>query len=311
MPEHRFARPRVVISECIAHEACRYNGAVIEDRFVERLKSHVEFLPTCPEVGMGMGVPRDPIRIVVEDDGETLYQPSTGRTWSQPMARFAEAFLGELEGVDGFLLKSGSPSCGPANVKSYHGREDPRPGPRTTGLFAREVMRRFPDTAVEDEGRLRNFNLREHFLTRLYTTAGLRELRETYSGVGDLVEFHRRNKLLLMAYDQERARALGRIVANEEQAPAARVLDRYGQELARCMREPIRPGPMINALQHAFGGVSRRLEPRDQRIPLAAVLKSIQAWAEHYEETYLLEQTLFRPYPLELVTVSDSGKGRV
>lgn len=320
----QFARPRIVISRCLEHDACRYNGAMIRDDFIAKLKRHVDFHTICPEVAIGMGVPRKPIRIVLRDERRELYQPATGELFTEAMREYTESELDSVaaEGVDGFLLKHRSPSCGPWDVKAYYGFENPGPAPKTRGFFGGQVVERFGDMPVEDEGRLHNFALREHFLTAVFALAALREIR-AQARMRDLVAYHSRNKLILLAYDQTALRRLGQIVANHEHLDTEEVFARYSTELKHCLAKPVRFAAMINSLQHAFGGVSACLSPReraffhesleeyrDERIPLSAVLKMLQSWALHHERAYLLEQTLFRPYPLELVEITDSGKGR-
>lgn len=175
-------RPRVVVSQCLGFAAVRYDGQALRSRFVETLRDHVEFVQVCPEVGIGLGVPRDPIRIEVTPGGRAraadelrLVQPSIGRDVTEEMHAFAESFLEEVRPVDGFILKSRSPSCGIADAKRFEaGAEDPLDG-RGPGLFARAVLERFPHAAVEDEARLANHWRRHRFLTRLWAAARLRE----------------------------------------------------------------------------------------------------------------------------------------
>lgn len=161
-------RPRVVVSQCLGFAAVRYDGQVLESRFVDALRDHVEFVQVCPEVGMGLGVPRDPIRIEATAGDIRLVQPSTGRDLTEAMHRFAETFLDGLGEVDGFILKSRSPSCGIRDTKRFRpGAEDPLDD-LGAGLFARAILERFPHAAVEDEARLADPGHRNRFLTRLW-----------------------------------------------------------------------------------------------------------------------------------------------
>jgi len=112
-----YPRPRIGISRCIELDHCRYNGDSIGSEFVRRLQDHVDLVPVCPEVGIGLGVPRDPIRIVVRGGGRHLVQPSTGRDVTASMISFTDGFLDQLGEVEGFILKSRSPSCGAYDVR--------------------------------------------------------------------------------------------------------------------------------------------------------------------------------------------------
>jgi len=317
----RFPKPIVVISECLEFAACRYDGARIPDRFVARLMPYVVFIPICPEVRIGLGVPRDPINIYQRGKNHRLEQPSTGKDITDDMSSFAESFLDSLDLVDGFILKSRSPSCGIKDVKIRDPKNNATIG-KGTGFFGRAVIEKYGDLAVEDEGRLTNFRIREHFLTRLFATASFREISKKKT-MKALVGFHSDNKLLLMAYNQTVLRHMGRIVANHDKLPITEVLDTYRRELFNAFRRSARYTSNINVVMHALGYFKKHLTSREksyfldsiekyreERIPLSVLLGIIQVWIAKYEIEYLSRQTFFEPYPMELVEITDSGKGR-
>ncbi|MFO8014042.1 MAG: DUF523 and DUF1722 domain-containing protein [Phycisphaerae bacterium] len=320
MPE--FARPRVVVSRCLGFAACRWNGATISDAFVKRLHGHVTFCPVCPEVEIGLGCPRDPIRVVERDGERHLVQPATGRDVSGAMRAYAGRTLDAVGRVDGFLLKSRSPSCGIKDVKIYGGPEGKQPHARGEGFFGGAVLERFGRLAVEDEGRLNNFRIREHFLTKLFTLAAFREVAAG-GKMRDLVDFHARNKGLLMGYHQTQLRAMGRIVANHEQKPPEEVFAAYGDGLSKALARPPRFTSMINVLMHALGHVGEGLGAdekaffldhlqryREGKVPLSVLTTLVRSWAVRFEQPYLMGQTYLAPYPEALVEITDSGKGR-
>ncbi len=318
-----LARPVVVFSRCLGFAPCRYNGQTIVEAEVEALKPHLDVLTVCPEVGIGLGIPRDPVRLVRQDGGARLVQPATGRDVTEEMAALSRSFLDGLSSVDGFLLKASSPSCGTRDVKVYPSAgKVPALGQRTSGAFGRAVLERYPLLPVEDEGRLRNFDLRHHFLTRLFALASLREV-ERRGRMKDLVAFHAANKLLLMAYHQEELRRLGRIVANADKLRSAEVFARYGEGFAGALARAPRQTSHTNVLLHGLGHFSERLGReekgffletleayRAKRVPLSACLLVLRSFVVRFGETYLASQTYFAPYPEALVSVSDSGKGR-
>lgn len=317
-----FPKPVVVASRCFEFDACRYNGQMIPNNFVQALEPWVEFRPVCPELEIGLGVPRDPVRIVSRGGARRLVQPSTGRDLTALMRDFSSRFLDTLGDADGFILKSRSPSCGLADAKEFPDPENEIATGKGAGFFAEAVMGRFPGLAVEDEGRLRNFRIREHFLTKLYTLARFREVMKAGTA-GALVNFHTENKLLLMSYSQKEMRALGRITANTGKKPAGETISAYGLGLSRALASPQRRPSAINVLMHALGYFSEDLTGRekayfldllaayrDERIPLSAVLTVLESWVIKYEEDYLGRQTFFEPYPQPLMEISDSGKGR-
>ena len=163
-----FPKPRIVISKCIGFDPCRYNGEIVQDKFVRRLEPHVEFVCVCPEVEIGLGTPRAPVRVVASGESFKLIQPASGLDVSDKMREFSRGFLDGLKEVDGFILKNRSPSCGFTDVKVYAGPEKGAAIGRTAGFFGGAVLEKVGDRAVEDEGRLLNLSIREHFLTRVF-----------------------------------------------------------------------------------------------------------------------------------------------
>lgn len=305
-------KPRVVISRCIEFEACRYNGAKIKSDLVLRLMPYVEFLPVCMEADMGLGVPREPVRIVRVDNQDRLLQPSTGRDVTEIALRFTREHLANLRDVDGFLLKNRSPSCGVKDVRVY----PPGEGKavitgRSSGIFAREVLAAFPHLAVEDEARLLNGRIADHFLARVFASARFRGCLEKGTAKA-LTDFHARNKLLLMGYNQAAMRRMGRIASST--APVEERLQEYSAELHNTLRRPPNCRSWNNALMHAMGYFSNQLDAREKqhflrslewyaqgKVPLSAPLLMVRSWALRYEQDYLLQQTLFEPYPEEFM----------
>jgi len=318
----QFPRPKVVVSKCLGFARCRYNGETISDDFTRRLEPAVDFLPVCPEVELGLGVPRESLRLVDGEGGPRLVQPKTDRDVTRAMAEFAREFLGGLGRVDGFLLKGRSPSCGPVDVKIYAGTQPGSSSRRGAGAFAAQVAELHPAAAVEHEGRVKNFALREHFLTQLYCRARFGRVL----AVGDmaaLVGFHAAHKLIFMAYSQKGLKGMGRIAANPGRLPVGQVLAAYQAELDQALAKSARRGGHINVLEHAMGYFKRQLGAaekrhflglmeayREDRAPLAAMIALVQGWIARWGQDYLAGQVYFAPFPPELVDLGDSGKGR-
>jgi uncharacterized protein YbgA (DUF1722 family)/uncharacterized protein YbbK (DUF523 family) len=318
-------RPRILLSRCLEFEACRYDGAVISDEFVRRLVPLVDFVTVCPEVGIGLGVPRQPVRLVSGRSGLILLQPSARRDLTTEMRAFSDRFLAGFENLDGAILKARSPSCGTSDVRIYTGPGDEAAvAGKGAGLFASAVLEKRPGLPLESEGRLRSFGIREHFLTRVFASAGFRaagtECRAR-GGRGPLVEYHASMKLQLMTMNREEERRLGRLVASS--LPLDELLARYGEGLERAMRKASRPGPVADALMHAMGFFSDELLPAEKafflesvesyragRQPLSVCLAVLGAWLARSPNQWLSGQAFFSPYPPELVDIADSGKGR-
>lgn len=317
-----FTKPNVIVSRCLEFAACRYDGQKIQDKFIALLKKHVKFNTVCPEVEIGMGIPRDPIRIVESNGERKLLQPATGKDFSSKMNRYSEKTLKNLDDIDGFILKSRSPSCGISDTKIFGALEKAPSLGKSSGFYGGAVLEKYGHLAVEDEGRLTNYNIRENFLTKLYLLADFREIKKSPT-IKKLTTFHANNKYLFMAYNQTRMRTMGRIAANLEKHSLEQVIIDYEQELWLLLARPPRKSSIINSLEHIFGYFKKQLSAkekryyatlvakyREQKIPLSSLQVLLNSWIVEYNQEYLAAQTFFEPFPEELVTVLDSGKGR-
>jgi len=267
-------RPRLVVSRCLTGAACRWDGEVLAEAPALGLRPLVVLRPVCPEVAVGLGVPRDPIHLVRADGAVRLVQPATGRDLTDRMQGFAEAFLDGLGGgVDGFLLKSRSPSCAlrDAKVRAAVGSASgscPGAGPvvgRGPGLFGEAVRRRFAGLAVEDERRLADPARRDHFLAKLFLRAAFRTAARRGSGRA-LVRFHARSRGLLEVYSRSRLRRLDRLAAQASAEGATPVLlAAYAEHLDRALARPLRREAMARRLLADFQALVPRLRARERR----------------------------------------------
>ena len=308
-------KPQVVLSRCIEFEPVRYDGHIVRSSFVQELLPHIEPVTVCPEIDIGLGVPRQTLRLVKKGGETRLMQPETGLDLTERMTEFSERFLDSLTDVDGFILKSGSPSSGLRNVKVY---SSVKPSPvveRSPGLFGGLVRKKYPHLALEDERRLENAAIREHFLRKLYTLARFRTAKGS-GAMRDLVEFHTVNKLLLKTYHQQEMRILGRIVANMDRMPAKEAFNLYEGHLYKALGRAPRCPSYVNTLMNSMGYFSRGLSAEEKRFfldrlddyragkaPLVAPLDVLWSWVVRFQEPYLREQTFFHPYPAELLDV--------
>lgn len=319
---NNFAKPNIVVSKCLGFAKCRYNGDIIFDPIVSSLSDYVNFQPVCPELEIGLGVPREPIRIIAVQGKKYLYQPATGKDFTKEMINFTNRFFDSLSAIDGFILKYGSPSCGISRVKIYNGFSPTSSPTYGAGFFGGEILKRFSQLAIEDEGRLKNFTIREYFFTKIFTLAQFRRVKQ-FKRMNELVNFQTRNKLLFMAHNQVKLKRLGNIVANRSKDSINIVLNEYEVTLYELLKKMPTFTSWINVLQHAYGGMAKKLgraerkfflnlieEYRDERIPLSVLTNLIHSWAIRFEEAYLLNQTFLQPFPTSLVEITDSGKGR-
>lgn len=311
----RHARPRILLSRCIENCPCRYDGSRISDPFVRALSDHAEMVTVCPEVEIGLGVPRPPIRLAASGGGVRLVQPATGLDLTSRMESFARERLEGIGRLDGAILKSRSPSCGIGDVK-VHGPSG-APDGKASGVFGAAVTG-LPGVQVITEGRLGNLILRERFLTAVFTLARLGEALA--GGFPGIVEFHASAKLLLSAWAREEGRRLGRLVARGD-SPELR--GEYAAGIARAFATPPRRGPMTDTLLHAAGHFKRDLGRAEKAFfldaledyragrtdhgPCTAVIRS---WIARFGSPWLEEQILFDPFPGALRSTLDTGGGK-
>lgn len=308
-----WPRPKLVVSACLGFAAVRYSGQLIPDRFVATLRDYVDFVPICPEVEIGLGVPRPPVRLVRDDGRVRMVQPLTGEDLTERMAAFSQEFLASLGQVEGFILKNRSPSCALKDAKVHAHPDQGGVVARGPGLFACAVEAAFPLVPKEDEGRLTHARIRSHFLMRIFALARIRRLEDLPS----LMAFHARYKLLLHAHQQAGTKALGRLLAGARGRPFLEVRQAYEEGFLRVTQLPFRLPAMADALLHAFGYFKKALSPkekahfqdllvdfREQRVPLEAPLALLRSWALRFGAGYLEAQALFEPYPRGLMDLT-------
>lgn len=308
-----FPRPKLVVSACLNQKPVRYNGQEVKDEFVLKLLPYCQIVEVCPEVSIGLGVPRDKVIVYRRDHSLGLSQPSTGLELTQKMEKFTQEFLDSLEEVDGFLLKSKSPSCGVSNTKVYADPEGKEFYGKGKGLFALRVLERYEDLPVEDEGRLRNPELRDHFLTRLFALADLRESFSNLEEVSQLMNFHQRYKYMLMAHSQTKLKVMGRLVASANKNNLREVLEEYKKLFKEALRRRPTVGQHVNTITHIFGHLSSRLKPSERehflklvedykkgRTERKLLVEFLRSYAYRFESDYLITQTYLDPYPEEL-----------
>jgi len=309
---HGFAKPNIVVSKCIEFDNCRYNAQIIRNEFVRKLKDFVKFIPICPEYEIGLGIPRDPIRIIEKEGKRLLIQPSTEKDLTDNMNNFSKFFLNKLENIDGFILKSQSPSCGIKDVKIYPKSKNSAPKFRDTGIFGQKVINNYPHLAIEDDNRLRNTIIKEHFLKKIYTFAAYRDIKNTKK-IKDLIDFHTKNKFLLMSFNQKNLKIMGNLIANLNKEPIENIINKYEMLLYSTFSKGSRCNSNINILQHAFGYFSKNIEKNEKEMLLDYIRKYsdkqtsleipvalLKSWIIRFDEPYLKSQTYFEPYPPEL-----------
>lgn len=310
-----MAKPRILVSECINLAPVRYNGGIIKNEFAEKLYQFVDIIPVCPEVAIGLGVPRPRIILVKEDSKLTCYQPDTKRDLTNKINTFSSDFIKKLPEIDGALLKSKSPSCGVSKAAVYKDNEGKKLIEKSKGIFARHLIEKHDNIPIEDEGRLLDNGIREHFLERIFALAHLRSLKENSSKMKDLVVFHSVYKYFLMSYNQKALLELGNIIANREKNPFADVLNKYINLFKQAIKRKSTKGNNVNVIYHIIGYLSDKITSsekkhfehlvelyKNDKIDKRVIVELLKHLSYRFDIDYIKNQTYLNPYPEELMS---------
>ncbi len=312
--QHTEPRLKLGISTCLLGENVRYDGGHKRDPFLtETLGKFVDYVPVCPEVECGLGVPREAMRLLGDPSNPRLVTVKTNRDLTSQMVRWAETRLEALssENLCGFVFKKNSPSSGMARVKVYDG--DRRPAKSGSGIFAKMFMARFPLIPAEEEGRLHDIALRENFIERIFVMRRWREVAGKNKSTGGLVDFHTREKLLFMAHSPNHARQMGARVGRAAETPVDNLFAAYETLMAETLRRPATPRKHADVLYHMMGYFKKILTAdekqelleiierfRTQGIPLVVPLTLFNHYIRKYGQPYLSVQRYLNPHPAEL-----------
>ncbi len=306
---------RLGISACLLGDLVRFDGGHKRDPFlVDLLGSFVEWVRVCPEVELGLGTPREALRLVRRADDIRMVNTRSGRDITDAMRTWARARVEALTGerLAGFVLKKDSPSCGMERVKLYvEGGVGERKG---RGLFADALLQRFPYLPVEEEGRLSDSRLRENFVERVFAYVRLRAFLESRWTVGDLVRFHTAHKMALLAHDRAAYDALGRLVASAKGRPRTEVADEYAGHFMSALARMATTRKHTNVLMHMLGHLKSLLDDESRRemltsiedyrqglVPLVVPVTLLRHHVRAHRVEYLAGQVYLEPHPKELM----------
>jgi uncharacterized protein YbgA (DUF1722 family)/uncharacterized protein YbbK (DUF523 family) len=309
---------RIGVSACLLGARVRFDGGHKRSDFlVDTLGSFVEFVPVCPEVEIGLGVPRETLRLVRSSDATRvakLVSNETGIDHSDRMNSYAERRIIALgpEELSGYVLKKDSPSCGMERVRVYGSSGMPtRDG---SGLFAAALIRRYPSLPVEEEGRLSDPQLRANFVERVFAYRRLRSFFSSRWTIGGLVKFHTAHKLVLMAHSPKAYSELGQFVAEAKRMVRDKVPTHYEFAFIAALKKLATAARHTNVLRHMLGYLRPHLDRdtrdelatliddyRHQLVPLIVPLSMFRHYARKFEVAYLREQVYLEPHPKELM----------
>lgn len=305
---------KIGVSSCLLGENVRWDGNHKRDSFLADIfGQYVTWVPVCPEVEIGMGIPRETVHLVGQDKPRML-GTRTKTDWTARMLSYAEKKMNVLEkmGLSGFILKKGSPSCGLRNVLLR--TEKGLPAGRGSGLFADRLLQRFPSLPIEDEGRLNSPVIRENFIVRVFAFQRLKVLFSGKWEIKNAVAFHAAHKYLILAHSPKHYTCLGQLVANARKNEKSAFSERYRCLLIEGLSFHATVKKNMNVLQHIHGYFKKLLSPEDRRdilevigdygkglIPLIVPITLIKHYVKKFNIEYLQNQIYLNPHPKELM----------
>lgn len=309
---------RLGVSTCLLGENVRFDGGHKKDSYLTgTLEQFVEWVPVCPEVEIGLGTPRESLRLIGDPEAPRLITTKTGADHTAAMLKFSHARIEQLQRLklNGYILKKDSPSCGMERVRVYS--EKGMPARHGIGLFARALMAQMPTLPIEEEGRLNDPKLRENFIVRVFCHYRWQRLREKPFRLTDLIAFHTQHKFLLLAHHEKNYRDLGKLVAAGKSQAPKELLARYEELYFAALRHPAPRRKHTNVLQHLAGYFKNQLDEKDKQelhatisdyhrglLPLVVPLTLIKHYINKFDVHYLQDQVYLNPHPKELMLLN-------
>jgi uncharacterized protein YbgA (DUF1722 family)/uncharacterized protein YbbK (DUF523 family) len=306
---------RIGISSCLLGNAVRFDAGHKHSTYITKtLGEYFEFVPFCPEVAIGLGVPRPPLRLVrVGGSIRVRGVRDPERDVTEALVENAAAVARELQGVCGYLFKKGSPSCGIERVKVYDA-DSGHPVNSSSGVYAGTIMQALPELPVEEEGRLMDPRLRENFVERVF----IYHRWHCYCAAGmtpaALVDFHTRHKFCVLAHDEPAYRELGRLVAAAGKGDITATAGEYIRVLMKALARVATPKRHTNVLLHIVGYFKENLNREDKAellehieayrrelVPLIVPMTLIQHHLRCHPNEYIAAQYYLNPHPRELM----------
>jgi uncharacterized protein YbgA (DUF1722 family)/uncharacterized protein YbbK (DUF523 family) len=307
----------VGISSCLIGEKVRFDGSHKQNRYIlDTLGQYFRYRPFCPEMAIGLGVPRETIRLVaVDGKTEAIGNRHAELNFTRPLTRSAEDQVDWHQQVLGYIVKKDSPSCGMERVRVYHGEQPKREG---VGLYTAKLMQNFPTLPVEEEGRLGDPVLRESFVKRVFIYRRWHELHANGLDWAHLTDFHARHKLILYSHNQQLGRQLGRQLAAAQQQGS--VLDYAPQYLAQLMailKISAKRSNHVNVLEHIRGYLKQDLDKSDKQeltesidnyrrglLPLIVPITLLRHHFRRNPNRYIERSYYLQPHPDELMLLN-------
>jgi uncharacterized protein YbgA (DUF1722 family)/uncharacterized protein YbbK (DUF523 family) len=306
-------RPLIGISSCLLGQKVRYDGSAKRNRWlIDQFGEFVDYRPICPEVAIGLGTPRPPIRLVGEPDNiRVIGADDPGFDVTERLEDFALDTAGQLGAISGYVFMSKSPSCGMERVKLY--AANGYTSKKGVGAYARVLMSSLPNLPCEEEGRLNDPMLRENFVNRVFAFRRWQSLRAEGLRAAALVNFHARHKYMLMAHSQAAYQRLGRLLSHLKGVDLEQIADAYEAEFMTALKRRVSRKRHVNVLQHIQGYLKQRIDGGDKRelaesieayrreeVPLVVPTKLMRHYFRRNPDEYIDQQWYLDPYPQSL-----------
>ena len=310
------SKPKIAVSACLLGKKVRYNGDAAEFRVLNRVWSeHLELIGVCPEVGIGMGVPRPTIRLVKGEERISLVNPKNGEDFTDKMLEYSEIQSDYLMsiGISGFVFKKDSPSCGLERVKVYRG-ENPQAVRDGVGMFAKVFTTLYPHIPVIEEGRLTDPRQAEHFLARVHFFNDWQTIGESGWSASKIMKFHAEHKLFLLSRAPDSKRALGRIIAqgfDNDEHPESVAL-KYMTEAQKGLSVLTRRGRIAHAMERVIGKLPN-MSKQDKRellevihqfrkglLPRSAAMILLSHHINRHDANNPIHQNFISPIPMNM-----------
>jgi uncharacterized protein YbgA (DUF1722 family)/uncharacterized protein YbbK (DUF523 family) len=311
----RVSEIRVGISTCLLGQKVRYDAGHKHDRYLtDILGAYFRFVPVCPELEVGMGVPREPVHLEGDVESPHMIGTKTREDWTGRMNQYSRARVKkrDLSTLRGYILKKDSPSCGMERVKLFN--EKGMAERKAVGLYARALQEQYPLLPVEEEGRLNDARLRENFIVRVFAYDRLRNLFDGRFKRGDVVRFHAGHKYLILAHSPKHYTELGRLVAAIAKHNPSEFRDLYCQTFMEALAVKTSTKKNVNVLQHIMGFLKDKLTSAEKAdinrviedyhrglVPLVVPLTLVRHYVDKHQVEYIQDQVYLNPSPKELM----------
>lgn len=268
----------VGISECLLGKAVRYNGGHKHSKLCSKdLSRHFSFVATCPEMAIGLGVPRKPIRLVtIDNEVRVRGSEDSNLDVTNELKEEGLSFATNHPHLCGFIFTQNSPSCGLYGVKVYH--ENGNPLSKDRGAFAKTLTEKLPCLPVEEAGRLNDPLLRETFVTAVFAYHDWQSSVAANANKKALIDFHTRNKFLLLAHSTQTYRNLGQLISDLKNNDLETIKHSYLQHFMKALKTPTTRGRHCNVLEHIQGYLRDSLTSSEK----ASINKSIHDYRKGY-----------------------------